>query len=506
MSTPLSALAAALGDAERRGPDVAVDDVTHDSRRAGPGVLFCAIPGEVTDGHDHAPAAVAAGTPALLVERWLDLDVAQVRVPSVRAAAGPAAARVHGHPAERLAVVGVTGTNGKTTTAYLVEAAAAAGGLGTGVIGTIETRVHGVPEPGVRTTPESTDLQRLLATMHARGVDVVAMEVSSHGLALHRVDGTRFAVGVFTNLTQDHLDFHGTMEAYLAAKQRLFAGDLAERAVVWVSEDGIGARVAAEAAVPVTTVGEVDGVDHRLVDVETGLDGVRGVLRGPDGDLPLSTRLLGRHNLANAACAVLAAVAAGVAPDAAVAGVAACPGVPGRLEQVTRPDGPTGAGPRVFVDYAHTPDALERVVGELRAALPPAGRLHVVVGCGGDRDRGKRPLMGAVAARADLAVLTSDNPRSEDPDAILAAVRAGAEEAVAAGAPAEVVVQADRRAAIRTAVARAAEADVVLVAGKGHETGQEAAGVVRPFDDRVEAAAALAERAAGTLPTDRTPA
>jgi UDP-N-acetylmuramoyl-L-alanyl-D-glutamate--2,6-diaminopimelate ligase len=506
--TPLSALAAALGAAERRGPDVVVDDVTHDSRAARPGVLFCAIPGAVTDGHDHAPAAASAGAAALLVERWLDLDLPQVRVPSVREAAGPAAAVVHGQPSQALDVVGITGTNGKTTTAYLVEEAGAADGRGTGVIGTVETRVHGAPQPGVRTTPESTDLQRLLARMHGRGVDVVAMEVSSHGLALHRVAGTRFAVGVFTNLTQDHLDFHGTMEAYLAAKQRLFAGDLAEQAVVWVAEDGAGARVAAEAAVPVVTVGEVAGADHRLVDVVSDLDGVRGVLRGPDGDLVVSTRLLGRHNLANAVCAVLAAAAIGIDPVTAAAGVAACPGVPGRLEPVTVPG--TGPGPRVYVDYAHTPDALERVVTELRAALPAGGRLHVVVGCGGDRDRGKRPLMGAIAARADRAVLTSDNPRSEDPLEILAAVRAGAEEAVAAGAPADVVVDPDRRSAIRAAVAAAGTSDVVLVAGKGHETGQETAGVVRPFDDRVEAAAALAARAPGGAgaprPTDRTPA
>ncbi len=488
VTTTLDTIAARLDGVTRRGGDAVVVDATHDSRQVDAGWLFCAVPGATADGHDHAPGAVASGASALLVERFVDVDVAQVRVPSVRAAMGPAAAAVHGDPSGALTVVGVTGTNGKTTTSYLLEGAFGAAAQGTGVIGTIATRIHGEPVPGVRTTPEGTDLQRLLATMRSRGVDAVAMEVSSHGLDMHRVDGTRFAVAVFTNLTQDHLDWHGTMEAYYRAKARLFTPSLAERGVVCV-DDAWGRRLVTDAGIGVTTYGTHPSAEHRLVDVETGLDGGRATLKGPDGSVALSTRLLGTHNVANAAAAYLAAVAGGVDPEAARAGVAACPGVPGRLERVE-----AGQDFTVLVDYAHTPDAIEHIVATTRDLLPANGRLTVVVGAGGDRDRGKRPDMGAAAAGADRAVLTSDNPRSEDPQAILDEVVAGARKAVAGGAPAEVVVEVDRRAAIERAVAGAGPDDVIVIAGKGHETGQEFAAETIPFDDRVVAAEAIRGR------------
>lgn len=497
MPTTLSAIVRALPGAELV-PDTdaaaatVVGDAVHDSRAVGAGDLFCALPGDRTDGHDHAPGAVDKGAAAVLVERVLDLSVPQLLVTSTRAVLGPVASLVHDDPSRGCAVVGVTGTNGKTTTVGLVEAAAAAAGLGTGVVGTTGARVNGTPVPNERTTPEATDLQRLLRRFVDRGVEVAALEVSSHGLALHRIDGTRLRVAGFTMLGEDHLDFHGDRDAYLAAKQRLFAGELAERAVV-VVDDEAGRRVAVEAAVPVTTVATDGGeADHRLLDVELDLDGGRGVLHGPDGrTTQVATRLLGRHNLANATLALLLAEEVGVPLEAARAGIAACPGVAGRLERVEGPDD----GPTALVDYAHTPDAIRTVVAGLRMLLPERGRLAVVVGAGGDRDRTKRGPMGAAAAAADLAVLTSDNPRSEDPHAILDTVAEGARGAVAAGAPAEVRVEVDRRAAIAAAVAWAGPDDVVLVAGKGHETGQVFADRVEPFDDRVVTATLLKEAA-----------
>jgi UDP-N-acetylmuramoyl-L-alanyl-D-glutamate--2,6-diaminopimelate ligase len=478
VTATLSDVAASLRRAERHGADVEVVDATHDSRQVGPGWLFCAIRGATADGHDHAGAAVGAGASALLVDRWLDLPVAQVRVPSVRASAGPAAAVVQGHPSRELTVVGITGTNGKTTTAYLLEGAFGAAAIGTGVIGTIETRIHGATQPGVRTTPEGPDLQRLLRRMRDRGVDAVAMEVSSHGLDLRRVDGARFAVAVYTNLSQDHLDWHGSMEAYLAAKARLFTPSLADRGVVHL--DGPWAQqLLALAEIPVTTLGRDPAADVRIVDDGVGVDGGRARLVGGDIDVVVTTTLPGRFNLTNAATAVLAAVQAGIDPEVAAAGVAAAPGAPGRFERIE-----AGQPFTVLVDYAHSPDAVTQVVDTVRDLLAPGARLHLVLGCGGDRDRDKRAPMGAAAAAADVAVLTSDNPRSEDPDAILDAVEAGARAALAAGATATVVREPDRREAIRRALEGAAPGDVVLIAGKGHETGQELGDRTVPFDDR----------------------
>ncbi|MFU8839147.1 MAG: UDP-N-acetylmuramoyl-L-alanyl-D-glutamate--2,6-diaminopimelate ligase [Nitriliruptoraceae bacterium] len=495
MSATLAEVAASLPAAVgRAGPTAAepvLVDATHDSRQVRPGWLFCAVPGARTDGHDHVPEAVAAGAVAALVERPLDVEVPQVVVPSVRQAMGPAAAVVHGHPSRELTIVGTTGTNGKTTVSSLVEGAFAAAGIGTGVIGTIETRIHGESVPGLRTTPEGPDLQRLLRRMHRRGVDAVAAEVSSHGLDLHRVDGTRFAVAVYTNLSQDHLDWHGSMQRYLEAKARLFTPQLSERGLVFL--DGPWAdRLLERVAIPVTTLGWAGERADRaaavtIVDPVVDLAGGRArLVGGPVGDVVVRTSLPGRFNLANAATAVLAAVLAGVDAEVAAQGVAAAPGARGRLERVEVAD-----GPQVFVDYAHTPEAVTTVLDTLRATLPTGGRLLLVLGCGGERDAGKRGPMGAAATAADVAVLTSDNPRREDPQAILDAVVAGARSALAAGAGAELVVELDRRRAIGTVVQRARRGDVVLIAGKGHETVQEFADRVVPFDDRQVAAAFL---------------
>ena len=490
MTASLSAVAASLRHAERHGRDVAVVDATHDSRQVGPGWLFCAIPGARHDGHDHAPGAVDAGAAALLVERWLDLDVPQVRVPSVRAATGPAASVVHGRASERLTVIGITGTNGKTTIAYLLEAAAAAAAHGTGVIGTVEARIHGERQEGVRTTPEGTDLQRLLRRMDDRGADVVAMEVSSHGLDLRRVDGTRFAVAVFTNLSQDHLDWHGSMEAYFAAKARLFAPVFTDRGVA-VIDDRWGQRLVSQATIPMTTVSRTGDADVRIVAEELDVTGGRARVRWGDDEVEVTTHLPGDFNLVNAVVAVVAATTAGIPVEDAVAGVAACPGAPGRLERV-RPAHPV----QVFVDYAHSPDAVRSVLDSLRGSLAPDGRLFVVLGAGGDRDRGKRGAMGAAATLADVAVLTSDNPRTEDPQVILDALASGAKEAVGSDGG-EVVLELDRRRAIERAIEGARPGDVVLIAGKGHETTQELADRVVAFDDR-EVAAEILDRSGGT--------
>ncbi|MEM9036178.1 MAG: UDP-N-acetylmuramoyl-L-alanyl-D-glutamate--2,6-diaminopimelate ligase [Actinomycetota bacterium] len=451
-----------LGDAS----DVAIHDVTHDSRVVGPGSLFACVPGERFDGHDFASAAIDRGAVALLVERSLDLPVPMLRVRSVREALGPAAAAVHGDPSMNLQVIGITGTNGKTTTAALLASILRSAGLATETLGTLS---------GARTTPEGSDLQRRFRSWVDEGVDAVVMEVSSHALELHRVDGTRFEVGVFLNLSPEHLDFHGTMESYEAAKTRLFTEGLVDRAVVLV-DDEAGARVADAATVPVERCSIADAVDLELT-----ADGSRFRWRGVDVDLALP----GRFNVANAIAAATAAVACGIDLADIARGLSSLPAVPGRVQPVE-----TGQPFGVLVDYAHTPDALDRVLATTRELIEDGSRLLVVFGAGGDRDRDKRPLMGAAAARwADEIVVTSDNPRSEDPQAIIQAILTG----IPTDRRANVVVEADRRRAIALAIGRARPGDLIVIAGKGHETTQETAGSVIEFDDRLVAADAIAE-------------
>jgi UDP-N-acetylmuramoyl-L-alanyl-D-glutamate--2,6-diaminopimelate ligase len=487
-SIPLAALADVLPAGHRIHGEasVAVHDVTHDSRSAGPGILFAARPGQRSDGHAHAPAAVAAGCPAVLVERRLELDVPQIVVPSVAQAMGPVAAAVHGFPSSELVLVGITGTNGKTTTTYLVESALRAAGHTTGLIGTVQTLIAGEPVPGLRTTPESTDLQRLLRRMRSASVDAAVMEVSSHGLALGRIAGTRFDVAAFTNLSQDHLDFHADLEDYFAAKASLFTTTYAERAVVNV-DDHHGRLLLERTRLPVRTVSTRGDAHATATDVETGPTGstFTAVLGGRA--VAVRTHLPGHFNVANSLMAMAISDAIGLDLEAAAAGIAAVPGVPGRMERVE-----AGQAFTVLVDYAHTPDSVENVLQASRALT--AGRVIVVVGCGGDRDAAKRPLMGRAAAElADLAVLTSDNPRSEDPAAILAAVADGARSV-----PGAIwTVEVDRRAAIAQALTAAAPGDVVVIAGKGHETYQELADRTIDFDDRAVARELLGRQGTG---------
>jgi UDP-N-acetylmuramoyl-L-alanyl-D-glutamate--2,6-diaminopimelate ligase len=473
---------------------VDVNAITHDSRRAAAGSCFACIPGAVTDGHLYARAAVDAGAVALLVERELELPVAQARVESVRSALGPAAATLYDHPSRRLQCLAVTGTNGKTTVTYLLEAIARAASRRVGVIGTVGARVDGMPLPLERTTPEADDLQALLARMRDEDVRTVAIEVSSHALDQRRVDGTWFAAACFTNLSQDHLDYHGSMASYFEAKARLF--DPARTAAAAVNADdrhGLEiVRRATGAGPPVLTFGLSDeqesapadvpaDVPAEIVaeDVELNRAGTRFVLvdHRTGERAPVASPLLGRFNVSNSLAAAATALVSGLSLDAVVTGLQAPLIVPGRLERVLADSGPPFT---VLVDYAHTPDALDRVLDAARP-LAPGGRVVTVFGCGGDRDREKRPAMGRVAATAaDVVVLTSDNPRSEEPEEIARAVLAGLRDG-----PASVVVELDRRAAIRDALRAAKPGDVVVIAGKGHETGQTIGEQTIPFDDRV---------------------
>ncbi len=470
--------------------------VTHDSRAVRPGDLYAALPGSSVHGAQFCTAAAAAGAVAVLTDPdgraaaiASGLPVFVVAEP--RARLGEVASWIYGHPSDRLLLAGVTGTAGKSTTSYLLESGLRAAGYRTGLIGGVQTRIGDAARASTLTTPEATDLQALLAAMVERGINAVAMEVSSHALALRRVAGTHYDVAVFTNLSQDHLDFHASMDDYFAAKAELFTPKYARTGVVNI-DDVHGRELAAVASIPVTTF-SAEGrraADWRAVDVRSGADGSTFRVIGPGGvEADAAVALPGEFNVANALAAIVALVEAGAGLADAVAGVAACPGPPGRLERVDH-----GQDFSVLVDYAHKPGAVEALLTAMRAVTQ--GSLVIVLGCGGDRDRGKRRLMGAAAARlADVAILTNDNPRSEDPLTILAEMLAGA-----IGVPqrerAQVVVQPDRAAAIGLAISGADKGDVVLIAGKGHEQGQYVAGAVIPFDDREIAREAILHRQA----------
>jgi UDP-N-acetylmuramoyl-L-alanyl-D-glutamate--2,6-diaminopimelate ligase len=479
---PLEHLTATVPGAQIDGDrGVLVADVAYDSRDVAPGSLFFCVPGERTDGHDFAGNAMAAEAVALVVDRWLEIDAPQVRVGSVREAMGPMSSVAFGHPAESMIAVGVTGTNGKTTVTYLLESIFEAAGWKAGVIGTTGARIGGEPLPISRTTPEAPDLFRLLAAMRDRQVRAVALEVSSHALAQHRVDGLVVDVAVFTNLSQDHLDFHGTMEAYLEAKARLFSPSHARHAVVNVDDPAVQRLL--QASMPVTTYGVDHDADLHATEVVATADGTSFIVDG----VAVRSNLRGAFNAANALAAFAAARVLGLDDGAIVAGIGALDSVPGRMEAID-----SGRGSLVVVDYAHTPDSIRSVLLAARRLAP--GRLIVVFGCGGDRDHHKRPLMGAAAtATADLTIVTTDNPRSEDPLAIITEIQPGASEGGGA-----FLVEPDRRAAIRLALHEATPGDVVVVAGKGHESTQELGDRTIAFDDRVVVREELAAIGRGT--------
>jgi UDP-N-acetylmuramoyl-L-alanyl-D-glutamate--2,6-diaminopimelate ligase len=498
---PLAELSALAG-APDPGGERAVTGITHDSRAVRPGDVYAALPGARFHGADFAAQAVGLGAVAVLTDaagtdRAAGTGLPVLTVPDPRGVMGELAALIYGRPGDQLLQIGITGTSGKTTTTYLVDGGlrrTAPEGGQTGLIGTVESRIGDARIKSERTTPEATDLQALFAVMREQKATSVAMEVSSHALVLGRVDGCVFDVAVFTNLSAEHLDFHPDMEDYFRAKAQLFTPARARAGVINL-DDEYGRRLAAQCPIPVTTYsaeGHPDA-DWRAEDVEAGPLGSVFTVLGPGGlRLRAGAPLPGEFNVANTLAAITALAVAGADPRLAAEGVAAVPGVPGRLERVD-----VGQSYLALVDYAHKPDAVESVLHAVRKIT--TGRVHAVLGCGGDRDPHKRQAMGAALARlSDTAVLTSDNPRSEDPLSILATMLAGAAQ-VPSHERGTVLLEEDRAAAIAAVVARAEAGDTVLIAGKGHEQGQDIAGVIRPFDDRQELRAAI-ERAGHGVP------
>jgi UDP-N-acetylmuramoyl-L-alanyl-D-glutamate--2,6-diaminopimelate ligase len=491
LATPLAEVATRIG-ARTMGDvtGVAVTGLTLSSERVVPGDLYAAVPGSRAHGAAYSRDAVAAGAVALLTDEAGAEDAQAAGVPVLvaaqpRALLGSLASWRYGEPARALTLMAVTGTQGKTTTTRLLESGLQDAGLRAASVGTVGTRIDGRDVKTALTTPEAPDLHALFAVMREQHVRACAMEVSSHALVMGRVDGVVFDVSAFTNLGRDHLDFHKDLEDYFAAKASLFTPERSRLGLTNV-DDEFGRRLVDRAGIPMRTFSPSGrDADWRAVDVELRPDGSRFTVVSPRGDrIEAGVPLTGAFNVANALCAVALAAEAGFDPASIAATIARSPGVPGRLERID-----AGQPFLVVVDYAHKPDALEAALGALRPLT--SGRLLLVVGAGGDRDTGKRPVMGAIGARlADVLVVTDDNPRSEDAGAIRAAMLAGARD-VPEGERGEILEIGSRREAIRQAIALAREGDTVLVAGKGHETGQEAGGAVHPFDDRDEVRAAL---------------
>lgn len=488
---PGAELAAVLGLPDPAPAGWSVTGVTLDSRAVRPGDLYAALPGLRTHGARFADDAAANGAAAILTDPEgadrLGAAAAALPVlviPDPRARLGELSAWIYRNPADRLLMIGITGTNGKTTTSYLLDAALRANGHRTGLIGTVAIQIGDEVVPATRTTPEAPDLHGLLGAMEQRGVTAVTMEVSSHALVMGRVDGVRFDLALFTNFSRDHLDFHETLEEYFAAKASLFQSSRCDAALI-CTDDEWGGRLAADTRVPASTYGLLGSPSWLARDLQSRPGGGTTFTISHDGrDTPAAVAIPGQFNVANALAAVSASVSLGMPAERAAAAVAACPGVPGRMEPVD-----AGQPFIALVDYAHTPDAVQRALEAARAAA--VSRVICVLGCGGDRDREKRPVMGEVAARgADILVVTDDNPRSESPSAIRMAIIGGV-KSVPDDQRASWLEVADRAAAIREAVAMAGPGDVLLVAGKGHEQGQEVAGVVAPFDDRLALRSAL---------------
>lgn len=465
-----------------KGGEAVVSDITHDSRQVREGTLFVAIAGEHFDGHDFIPSARDMGATALLVERPIPGSIPQIVVRDSRAAMAWAARAVFGSPDASMRVAGVTGTNGKTTVTYMVESILRASNTSVGVIGTLGARVNGVPIPTSRTTPEASDLQRLLGTMRDTGVEMVMMEVSSHAIALHRSDAISFAVVGFTNLSRDHLDFHGDMESYFEVKRRLFRSQVADTSVVNI-DDPWGSRLVSGLRMPVTTVSTATSADISASDLVGSPDGTSFDVQTPIGGTLVRLPLAGGFNVSNALVAIGIAIDVGVGLEAVAEGLSQLNPIAGRME-IIRHTGPFTA----IVDYAHTPDAIQAVLQAVGGMAP--ARVISVIGAGGERDEDKRSLMGGAAARSSsVVIITTDNPRSEDPASIAAEVRRGA--LLQGGA--EVMTVLDRSAAICRAIEIAQKGDIVMVLGKGHEQGQDVGTEILPFDDRQATITALAD-------------
>ena len=490
---------AAVTGLKGEGPEVAA--LHYRSQEVTPGGVFVAMKGLTADGHDFIDDALRRGAVAVVAEKATPRKTAVITVPDARRALAELAAAFYGRPSEHMTVVAVTGTNGKTTTTYVIESILEQAGVGAGVIGTINYRYGGKTFANPVTTPESLDLQRILADMRAAGVTHVVLEASSHAIDLSRIHCCWMDVAVFTNLSQDHLDYHGTIQAYWETKKRLFtehfaAGPKAGRAVAVINTDNVhGRELAALLASRVVRVGTGEDCDVRGEHMTCSLQGIQGALALEGAHMDFNSHLVGRHNVENILCAVGASAALGLPPETIRSGIAALICVPGRLERVA-----TRGERFVYVDYSHTPDALEHALTALRELA--SGRIICVFGCGGDRDRTKRPIMGAIAARlSDLAVVTSDNPRTEDPRAIIEQILPGvreqgliqveAEHLGSTSAGKAFAAEADRRRAIEAGIRAARPGDTVLIAGKGHETYQVIGRRTIHFDDREEAARVL---------------
>ena len=473
-----------LSELSQGGAPVEITALAYDSRAVGPGTLFFCVTGARSDGHEHAAEAVRRGASALVVERALSLGVPELRVASVREAMAPLAARFFGDPSGALRVIGITGTNGKTTTAFLTRQILQAAGEQCALLGTVKSVIGGLDGEVIHTTPEAIDLQASFAAMLDAGDRSCAMEVSSHALALHRADAIHFAAAVFTNLTQDHLDFHPDMEAYFAAKRVLF--ESAPAIAVVNADDPYGRRLLDEAPEAVSYAIDAPAA-YRASELRSGIAGAQFTVLAPDGELSVATRLPGAFNVANALAAVAVTHELGVPLEEIAEALAAATPAPGRFQALNE-----GQPFAVLIDYAHTPDSLDNVLRAVRALTE--GRLICVFGCGGDRDRGKRTQMGRISSQlADISVVTSDNPRSEDPAAIIEEILAGAQS----GGQHTVEAIVERRAAIAHAISLARSGDVVVIAGKGHEQGQEFAdGKKIPFDDAAVAREQLRPAAA----------
>ena len=460
---------------------VIIGGMSMDSRKVQPGDLYACVPGFKVDGHDFAEKAVTSGAVALVVDHFLPINVPQVKVAKVREVIGPLAAAVYGYPSEQLELVGVTGTNGKTTITYLIEKIGTKHSKKVGIIGTLGSRINGREIPGERTTPESIEVQKLLGDMVAEGVSLAVMEVSSHALDLGRVSGCEFDVGIFTNLTQDHLDYHKTMEDYLLAKSTLFSnlkGNKQPKLSILNGDDSSFKMLREASAAPVVSYGIDNEADYRAENVEVTSDGVRFVVRFREGLQTIMYSTPGVFSVYNALAAFAWGVERGYSAGSVAEALAEIPGVPGRFESVR-----LGQPFQVIVDYAHTPDGLENVVRTAKSFTK--GRLITVFGCGGDRDRGKRPIMAEAASQwSDFVIVTSDNPRTEDPDQIIKEVLFGISGV-------DHVALRDRREAIWSACRMAKAGDTILIAGKGHETYQIFGTEVHPFDDREVAREAL---------------
>jgi len=486
-----------LGGHDGIEPDREIGSIHYRAQDVRPGGLFVAIPGLVADGHDFIGTALSRGAAAIVAQKAVAAEQQVIIVRDTRKALGELAARFYGNPAQQLFMIGITGTNGKTTTAYLLESMLSAAGFTVGVIGPINYRYSGQTFDNPVTTPESADLQRILAEMKNSGITHVIMEVSSHGIHLQRIRGCRYDIGIFTNLTQDHLDFHGTMAAYWNCKQKLFTEYLRPKDGVAVinSDDARGADLAGRLHPTPVTVGRASRCKIKPMDEQYDLSGITAEISTPAGAFQCRSPLVGRHNLENILCAVGAAVAMGLPVEPIKSGIEQVATVPGRLEPVEN-----DRRRFVFIDYAHTPDALNNTLAALRSVTK--GRIICVFGCGGDRDKGKRPQMGEIAGNgSDLAIITSDNPRREDPLAIVDEVLAGAKktsgyfyapETLGSGfEKTGFTVEPDRRAAIELAVSASRPGDTILIAGKGHETYQVLADRTIDFDDRTVARQAL---------------